>query len=101
MPFYVPLGHRGFFLRVGAMITALMGGVIYWRASRRRSILPLKDFRTYGRLVRLLREFKPAVVHTHSSKAGILGRWAADNAKVPAIVHTVHGLGYVLRRPQP
>jgi glycosyltransferase involved in cell wall biosynthesis len=60
----------------------------------RRSILPVKDFRTYGRLVRLFDELKPDVVHTHSSKAGILGRWAADKAKVPAIVHTVHGLAF-------
>ena len=60
----------------------------------RRSILPLKDFRTYHRLVRLLRDLKPDVVHTHSSKAGIIGRWAADKAKVPVIVHTVHGLAF-------
>src|SRR4051812_45290405 len=43
----------------------------------RRSILPLKDYRTYRRLVRRLHELKPDVVHTHSSKAGIVGRWAA------------------------
>lgn len=60
----------------------------------RRSILPLKDFRTYSRLTRLLKELKPDVVHTHSSKAGILGRWAADRAKVPWIVHTIHGLSF-------
>ena len=60
----------------------------------RRSILPLKDFRTYRRLVRLLHELKPDVVHTHSSKAGILGRRAAHRAKVPVIVHTVHGLAF-------
>ncbi len=60
----------------------------------RRSILPVKDFRTYHRLVRLLRDLKPDVVHTHSSKAGIIGRWAADRAKVPAIVHTIHGLAF-------
>lgn len=60
----------------------------------RRSILPVKDFRTYGRLVRLMKELRPDVVHTHSSKAGILGRWAADKAKVPAIVHTIHGLAF-------
>src|SRR4051812_12515146 len=40
----------------------------------RRSILPVKDFRTYHRLVQRLRDHKPDVVHTHSSKAGILGR---------------------------
>src|SRR5688572_20530290 len=60
----------------------------------RRSILPVKDFRTYRRLVKLLRELWPDVVHTHSSKAGIVGRWAADRAKVPVIVHTIHGLAF-------
>src|SRR5580765_8376645 len=48
----------------------------------RRSILPLKDFHTYRRLVRLLRELEPDVVHTHSSKAGIVGRRAAHRSKV-------------------
>jgi glycosyltransferase involved in cell wall biosynthesis len=60
----------------------------------RRSILPVKDFRTYHRLVKRLQELKPDVVHTHSSKAGIIGRWAADRAKVPVIVHTIHGLAF-------
>ena len=60
----------------------------------RRSILPVKDFRTYHRLVRLLRDLRPDVVHTHSSKAGIIGRWAADRAQCPAIVHTIHGLAF-------
>ena len=60
----------------------------------RRSVLPVKDFRTYHRLVKRLRELRPDVVHTHSSKAGIIGRWAADAARVPAIVHTIHGLAF-------
>jgi glycosyltransferase involved in cell wall biosynthesis len=60
----------------------------------RRSILPVKDFRSYRRLVRLLRDLKPDVVHTHSSKAGILGRWAAGKANVPVVIHTVHGLAF-------
>jgi glycosyltransferase involved in cell wall biosynthesis len=60
----------------------------------RRSILPVKDFRTYRALVRRFRELKPDVVHTHSSKAGIIGRWAAHAAKVPAVVHTIHGLAF-------
>jgi glycosyltransferase involved in cell wall biosynthesis len=60
----------------------------------RRSILPHKDFRTYRKLVKRLRELKPDVVHTHSSKAGIIGRWAARRARVPAIVHTIHGLAF-------
>jgi glycosyltransferase involved in cell wall biosynthesis len=60
----------------------------------RRSILPLKDYRSYHRLVRLFRDLRPDVVHTHSSKAGIVGRWAADKAKVPVVVHTIHGLAF-------
>jgi glycosyltransferase involved in cell wall biosynthesis len=60
----------------------------------RRAILPVKDFRTYRRLVRLLTDINPHVVHTHSSKAGIIGRWAAHRAKAPAIVHTIHGLAF-------
>src|SRR5207302_3203809 len=42
-----------------------------------RSISPAKDFQAYRRLIALLDALKPDVVHTHSSKAGILGRWAA------------------------
>src|SRR2546421_12646420 len=60
----------------------------------RRAILPLRDFRTYRTLVRRLREIGPDVVHTHSSKAGIIGRWAAKKANVPWIVHTIHGLAF-------
>src|SRR5205814_1540896 len=60
----------------------------------RRAILPGKDLRTYKLLVKRLRELKPDVVHTHSSKAGIIGRWAAHKAGVPWIVHTIHGLAF-------
>ena len=60
----------------------------------RRAVLPGKDLLTYRALVRRLRELKPDVVHTHSSKAGILGRWAAHRANVPAIIHTIHGLSF-------
>ena len=60
----------------------------------RRSILPGKDVATYRALVRRFREIAPDVVHTHSSKAGIVGRWAAYRAGVPRIVHTIHGLAF-------
>src|SRR2546421_7601230 len=40
-----------------------------------RSIGAIKDFQSYARLTALLRDLNPDVVHTHSSKAGILGRW--------------------------
>lgn len=60
----------------------------------RRSILPLKDWRSYRWMIQRLREIQPDVVHTHSSKAGIIGRWAARRAGVPRIIHTIHGLAF-------
>jgi glycosyltransferase involved in cell wall biosynthesis len=42
----------------------------------------------------MIQRMKPDVVHTHSSKAGILGRGAAWSARVPAVVHTIHGLPF-------
>jgi glycosyltransferase involved in cell wall biosynthesis len=60
----------------------------------RRAILPVRDYRSYRWLIRRFRELRPDVVHTHSSKAGIIGRWAARRAEVPAVVHTIHGLAF-------
>jgi glycosyltransferase involved in cell wall biosynthesis len=60
----------------------------------RRAIHPARDLRTYKRLTSLIRELGPDVVHTHSSKAGIIGRWAAHRADAPAVVHTIHGLAF-------
>jgi glycosyltransferase involved in cell wall biosynthesis len=56
-----------------------------------RSIRPGTDARALAHLKRILRAYRPDVVHTHSAKAGILGRLAASSVRVPAIVHTVHG----------
>jgi glycosyltransferase involved in cell wall biosynthesis len=64
-----------------------------------REINPLKDAACYFALRRLIRQLKPDVVHTHSSKAGVLGRaaaWAEGAAAKRAgrkmgVVHTVHG----------
>src|SRR6185503_13141197 len=56
-----------------------------------RSVHPWHDWLALGDLTRLLREREPEIVHTHSGKAGILGRLAARRAKVPIIVHTIHG----------
>jgi glycosyltransferase involved in cell wall biosynthesis len=57
----------------------------------RREIHPLRDWQSYQSIRRELRNFSPDVVHTHSGKAGLLGRMAATSLRVPAIVHTVHG----------
>jgi glycosyltransferase involved in cell wall biosynthesis len=56
-----------------------------------RPIHPLNDLRALLRLTRIFRSTRPDIVHTHSGKAGILGRWAAHRAGVPIIVHTIHG----------
>ena len=50
-----------------------------------------KDFLALRQLEKILREQKPDIVHTHSGKAGILGRLAARRAGVPIIIHTIHG----------
>ena len=59
-----------------------------------REISPVKDFQAYCFLVKYFREKKFDVVHTHSSKAGIIGRLAARAAGVPLVVHTIHGLAF-------
>ncbi len=59
-----------------------------------REISPRRDWRCLRNLRRLIREHQPDVVHTHSSKAGILGREAAWLESVPAVVHTIHGLPF-------
>lgn len=56
-----------------------------------RPIHPVKDWMALKHLEQILRERKPDVVHTHSGKAGVLGRLAAKRAGVPVIVHTIHG----------
>ena len=66
----------------------------------RRAIEPVKDVIAYRRLKKLLCQLQPDIVHTHSAKAGILGRyagaalkgqWAPDR---PAVVHGIHGLAF-------
>jgi len=56
-----------------------------------RPIHPWNDLVAFYKLKRIFRERPPDVVHTHSGKAGVLGRLAAAQAGVPVIVHTIHG----------
>jgi glycosyltransferase involved in cell wall biosynthesis len=59
-----------------------------------RPVRPLTDSKAYHLLRRAIRRLRPEVVHTHSSKAGIIGRAAAWHERVPAVVHTIHGLPF-------
>jgi len=56
-----------------------------------RSVHPWKDALALAQLARFFRQHSPDIVHTHSGKAGVLGRLAARRAKVPSILHTIHG----------
>jgi glycosyltransferase involved in cell wall biosynthesis len=56
-----------------------------------RPIHPWHDLLGYRSLIRHFRRTRPVVVHTHSGKAGILGRLAAHKAGIPVVVHSIHG----------
>ena len=60
-----------------------------------REVRPWRDLRALLGLYRMMRTFRPHIVHTHTAKAGMLGRLAARVAGVPVVVHTFHG--HVLR----
>jgi glycosyltransferase involved in cell wall biosynthesis len=59
-----------------------------------RPIHPWRDAKAACQLYKWLRATRPMIVHTHSSKAGILGRLAAYVAGVPVIIHSIHGFGF-------
>ncbi|MCS6978990.1 MAG: glycosyltransferase [Flavobacteriales bacterium] len=56
-----------------------------------REIHPFRDIQTLGQVMRLIRRFRPHIVHTHASKAGAVGRLAARLCGVPVVLHTFHG----------
>ena len=66
----------------------------------RRAIEPIKDFISYKKIKKCLRAIQPDIVHTHSAKAGILGRLAGYSLKnewgqnLPVVIHTIHGLAF-------
>lgn len=73
----------------------------FWIPQLVRAIHPVKDlialFLIYRIIKKVKREMGQAgflIVHTHSSKAGILGRWGAFFAGARNIIHTVHGFGF-------
>ncbi|OGL00948.1 MAG: hypothetical protein A3I14_01880 [Candidatus Rokubacteria bacterium RIFCSPLOWO2_02_FULL_73_56] len=56
-----------------------------------REVRPLRDLAALRQLTALMRRERPRIVHTHTSKAGFLGRLAARLARVPAVIHQPHG----------
>lgn len=57
----------------------------------RRDIAPWRDRTAYRRVKKLIKDFRPDIVHTHAAKAGAVGRMAASELGVKVIVHTFHG----------
>jgi glycosyltransferase involved in cell wall biosynthesis len=80
----------------GPLTDTLEQDGIRWHAvpALDRAIRPYKDWQGYRQLSRLFHEQKFDLVHTHSSKPGVLGRVAARRAGVPLVLHTVHGFAF-------
>ena len=64
---------------------------IHYIPEFRRNIDPISDVIVFLKLWKLMKKTKPVLVHTHTSKAGILGRWAAKFAGVPILIHHPRG----------
>jgi glycosyltransferase involved in cell wall biosynthesis len=77
----------------------LSGVEVHILSSLARRVHIFADLIALVELIFLFRRLRPAIVHTHSSKAGILGRWAAWCARVPVIIHTIHGYGITPAQP--
>jgi glycosyltransferase involved in cell wall biosynthesis len=60
-------------------------------SSLKRSVNPFYDISAFFTLLKLIRKFKPDILHTHGAKPGVIGRLAAWFAGVPVIIHTFHG----------
>lgn len=59
-----------------------------------REINPIKDLKALYSIYKILKQEKPDIVHTHSSKAGIVGRFAARMCGIKNIIHTIHGFSF-------
>jgi glycosyltransferase involved in cell wall biosynthesis len=72
-------------------LTDQLGISVTYLPEMGRSVSVLDDYRAYRKLRKLIRDFRPDIVHTHAAKPGALGRLAAKAEGVPGIVHTFHG----------
>jgi glycosyltransferase involved in cell wall biosynthesis len=91
--------------RYDVWVAAAPGGPLWRRAERhgvstvklermREVLSPIDDLLALVALVRLIRRERFSIVHTHSSKAGFLGRFAAWLCRTPIVIHTIHGFSY-------
>jgi glycosyltransferase involved in cell wall biosynthesis len=80
----------------GGMMKAQLAGAerMVFIPALAREIRPSRDLQALFSLIRLMKRIRPQIVHTHSSKAGILGRLAAFAARVPVVIHSVHGFSF-------
>jgi glycosyltransferase involved in cell wall biosynthesis len=92
--------ERGFDVHIvsspGDMLTAFghRESVITHAVKMRRHISPLQDLVALGKLIRLFKKLRPAIVHAHTPKAGLLGMLAAVLTRVPVRFYHIHGLAY-------
>ncbi len=73
---------------------AKLGVKCHFAHKLERNVNLRKDYAGYRQVLHLLRKIQPDIVHTHSSKTGLLGRFAARAARVQAVVHSVHGFAF-------
>src|SRR3989442_347401 len=64
-----------------------------------RRMTPLRDLRSLLRLISLFRKERPAILHTHTPKANLLGQWAGWLTRVPVRIASVHGLYFTPMTP--
>jgi glycosyltransferase involved in cell wall biosynthesis len=77
----------------------LVGGLAVSANCIVREIRLWRDLRAVARLAEIIREIEPDIVHTHTTKAGFIGRLAARRAGIRHIIHTVHGFAIHERSP--
>lgn len=77
----------------GDLLQSIEKGIFIIIPEMVREINPVKDFITFLKLIAIIKKYKYNVVHTHGSKAGVIGRLAAAICRVPVILYTVHGWG--------
>lgn len=88
----IATGAKGYWLHLASSYCSL-----YIVRGLRREWSPLADVTAIVDICKICREFKPHIVHTHTPKAGLLGRLAATLSGTKVVVHTLHGLGLNVR----